>query len=219
MGGAESVSLLSPFEKFTEWTPSKVLSVIKCWIECETYGFDLDAEEAAALLSVPREDGELLLKKLNRKGTDFGEHRINALALLAGVVMLNCTMSTDAIAASLFDIFDLDCDGKLSIDETTIMLVTTERAVKVMMGIGVAWGDTLIESLADAIFSYNSLKTVPIVKYQNGDRVQCRYRRKARWYRARVTGVHPRKDVYDVLYDVSFQKVETRIMNVTTPYR
>ena len=219
MGGAESVSLLSPFEKFTEWTPSKVLNVIKCWIECETYGFDLDAEEAAALLSVPREDGELLLKKLNRKGTDFGEHRINALALLAGVVMLNCTMSTDAIASSLFDIFDLDCDGKLSIDETTIMLVTTERTVKVMMGIGVAWGDTLIESLADAIFSYNSLKTVPIVKYQNGDRVQCRYRRKARWYRARVTGVHPRKDVYDVLYDVSFQKVETRIMNVTTPYR
>ena len=219
MGGAESVSLLSPFEKFTEWTPSKVLNVIKCWIECETYGFDLDAEEAAALLSVPREDGELLLKKLNRKGTDFGEHRINALALLAGVVMLNCTMSTDAIAASLFDIFDLDCDGKLSIDETTIMLVTTERAVKVMMGIGVAWGDTLIESLADAIFSYNSLKTVPIVKYQNGDLVQCIYRRKARWYRARVTGVHPRKDVYDVLYDVSFQKVETRIMNVTTPYR
>ena len=219
MGGAESVSLLSPFEKFTEWTPNKVLNVIKCWIECETYGFDLDAEEAAALLSVPREDGELLLKKLNRKGTDFGEHRINALALLAGVVMLNCTMSTDAIAASLFDIFDLDCDGKLSIDETTIMLVTTERAVKVMMGIGVAWGDTLIESLADAIFSYNSLKTVPIVKYQNGDRVRCRYRRKARWYRARVTGVHPRKDVYDVLYDVSFQKVETRIMNHTTPYR
>ena len=47
--------------------------------QCKTYGFDLDAEEAA-LLSVPREDGELLLKKLNRKGTDFGEHRINALA-------------------------------------------------------------------------------------------------------------------------------------------
>ena len=115
------------------------------------------------------------------------------LSLFAGVVMLNCTMSTDAIAASLFDIFDLDCDGKLSIDETTIMLVTTERAVKVMMGIGVAWGDTLIESLADAIFSYNSLKTVPIVKYQNGDRVQCRYRRKARWYRARVTVSIPEK--------------------------
>jgi|MDSY01.1.fsa_nt_gb hypothetical protein len=201
MGGVYGKPPSAPFDNFVDWSPSKVASILAEWTQQESYGLDLDATETASLLKVSRFDGETLVEKLSRKGTDFGDDRINALALLSGVVMLNSNLSAAATAAGLFDIFDLDRGGKLSFDEATIMLVTTERAVKVMMGIGVAWGSYPMEPVTEAAFSHSGLKTSPLIKYRVGDHVECRYHQKARWYRAKVKVTHPDQETYDVRYD------------------
>ena len=110
MGGVQGKPPSSPFDRFVDWSPSKVASILVEWTQQDSYGLDLDATEAASLLSVSRQDGEMLVSKLSRKGTDFGENRINALALLAGAVMLNSNLPAATAAGHLFDAFDLEQD-------------------------------------------------------------------------------------------------------------
>ena len=79
MGGVYGKPPSAPFDNFVDWSPSKVASILAEWTQQESYGLDLDATETASLLKVSRFDGETLVEKLSRKGTDFGDDRIKAM--------------------------------------------------------------------------------------------------------------------------------------------
>ena len=61
---------------------------------------------------------------------------INALSLVAGVILLNDSFRADEAAGAVFDIFDFDNSGEISMDEMTILMLSACRGLKSMLAVG-----------------------------------------------------------------------------------
>mmetsp|Transcript_36888 Transcript_36888/g.99248 ORF Transcript_36888/g.99248 Transcript_36888/m.99248 type:complete len:758 (+) Transcript_36888:250-2523(+) len=131
--GAKGSRVREPFDQFTTWPKERALGTVDEY-KFKDYDFGIDAANAAMLLRVDLKTGEKVATLLSRKGEPTGI--INALSLVAGVILLNESFTSSEAAGAVFDVFDFDNSGEISMDEMTILMLSACRGLKSMLAVG-----------------------------------------------------------------------------------
>ena len=119
MGVSASYILPKHFSNFTSWPFPRVTSTIKSYEQGE-YDFGIDHTVIMTLTNVPLEESKVLLKAFSRNDSGVA----NACVFFSALIMLAEPNRRQELyqVGTIFDFFDFDKTGQLSMDEFTIML-------------------------------------------------------------------------------------------------
>jgi hypothetical protein len=130
MGQTESV--VDPFPTFLKSPHSSSISLLNLY-RTRDYDFGIDSTILTSLL---QGNGALADQVSKKFGGSAGV--VNALSFISAVIILgNAYDEPDPIRAKtelIFDLFDFHESGDMSLDEVTILLLSTIRAVNLVTG-------------------------------------------------------------------------------------
>ena len=127
MGAGISSPISSPFDVFAGWKKDRVEQVIDEYKQ-KDYDFGIDAATTSMLLGVDLQVSKDVISKMSRSGTGI----INALSLISGIVIMSSELKNHDRFRLVFDVFDFDSSGSISMDEMTILLLSASKAIHVM---------------------------------------------------------------------------------------
>ena len=125
--GAGTSATSSPFDVFSEWPKEKIEQVIDEYKQ-KDYDFGIDAATTSMLLGVDLQVSKDIISKMSRSGTGI----INALSLISGIIIMSNSIENSERFKLVFDVFDFDSSGSISMDEMTILLLSATKAIHVM---------------------------------------------------------------------------------------
>jgi|MDTB01.1.fsa_nt_gb Ca2+-binding EF-hand superfamily protein len=119
MGVSTSYQLPKHFAAFTSWPSPKVSSAIKAY-EAGEYDFGIDHTVIMTLTGLNLEESKVLVKAFSRNQSGV----VNAMVFFSAVLMLAEPNRRVTLyqPGAIFDLYDFDKTGQLSMDEFTIML-------------------------------------------------------------------------------------------------
>lgn len=146
MGAGKSIPV-KPFLNYANWPVDRVREVIHLF-KSKDFDFGLDSSAVSMLLNCDTHIATDIVDALCRGDTGI----INGLALLSGLVLLNEGFSQEEAATEVFGLFDFDRSLEIAMDEMTILLLSSTRAVRVMLDVGVDPQDAQMEAFTVAAF-------------------------------------------------------------------
>ena len=119
MGVSPSYQLPKHFAAFTSWPSPKVGSAIKAY-ETGEYDFGIDHTVIMTLTGLPLDDSKVLVKAFSRNQSGV----VNSMVFFSAVLMLAEPNRRITLyqPGAIFDLYDFDKTGQLTMDEFTIML-------------------------------------------------------------------------------------------------
>ena len=119
MGVSSSYVLPKHFASFTSWPYPRVTSTMKSYEQGE-YDFGIDHTVIMTLTNVSLDEAKVLLKAFSRNDAGVA----NACVFFSALIMLAEPNRRQDLyqVGTLFDFFDFDKTGQLSMDEFTIMI-------------------------------------------------------------------------------------------------
>ena len=125
--GAGTSTVAAPFEVFLNWDKDKAEAIIDEYKQ-KDYDFGIDAATTSMLLGVDLQVSKNIISKMSRSGTGI----INALSLISGIIVVSNVIDTKDCFELVFDVFDFDSSGNISMDEMTILLLSASKAMHVV---------------------------------------------------------------------------------------